>query len=617
MFQRFLLALDGSDHSLRAANIAIELAALLHASLDVVSVEETLPRYVAVAEEHTREHQAALGYFHHLQVPIRRRAEARGIQTQGVILSGHEVQALLHYASEHACDLLIIGAQGHSSVWRRYLGSTADKLINHAPCSVLVVRLQADTSHFGRLLVALDGSPLSWRAFQESLSLAKLLHASLHVLSVGERRVTPPGSTGPLGARSSATTGSLWNWGVYIQQIQARAVEQAQQAGLEIETMSREGDVGSALMQLTQEEMNTLLIMGATGHEHPWSPTLGGTVRKVANEGTCSILIIRIMHMQHRVRDVMRTNVATVTEQQPLAEVAHQLIDQGSRLLVVVDTAHRVLGIITLGALFTHSDVLRWLEQNRSAGTGPLEQQMQQMLTTSKKAGDIMNKRPLVVREDVPLEEAAQQMDARRVTRMPVVDAQRKLIGLLDQADLLRYYTDVPAGPDPIDLQANTARSEHKQMVSDATLEQVPIVPRAMPLTDVLPLVQEAPQRRVIVIDETGKAIGIIADSDILVACGFASHRHSLTALVSRFSLKLPEGWERHRTSSGPLMAQEVMRSRLFAVTPSTSIVEAFHLMLAQHIKRLVVVDEQGKPLGLVDRHHLLRSLLKNGSFPH
>ncbi len=90
-----------------------------------------------------------------------------------------------------------------------------------------------------------------------------------------------------------------------------------------------------------------------------------------------------------------------------------------------------------------------------------------------------------------------------------------------------------------------------------------------------------------------------------------------ITPLASRFSLKLPEGWERHRTSSGPLTAQEVMRSRLFAVTPSTSIVEAFHLMLAQHIKRLVVVDEQGKSPGLVDRHHLLRSLLKNGSFPH
>ncbi len=34
-------------------------------------------------------------------------------------------------------------------------------------------------------------------------------------------------------------------------------------------------------------------FLGATGHEHPWSSTTGGTARKVANEVPCAVLLVR------------------------------------------------------------------------------------------------------------------------------------------------------------------------------------------------------------------------------------------------------------------------------------------------------------------------------------
>ncbi len=55
------------------------------------------------------------------------------------------------------------------------------------------------------------------------------------------------------------------------------------------------------------------------------------------------------------------------------------------------------------------------------------------------------------------------------------------------------------------------------------------------------------------------------------------------------------------------------MRPHLVAVTPTTPVAEAVRTMLAHQIKRLVVVDEAGKPLGLVDRQQLLRSLVEGG----
>ena len=47
---------------------------------------------------------------------------------------------LPHYALEVGADLLIIGHSGHSGIWGRLLGTMADKVVDHAPCSVLVVR---------------------------------------------------------------------------------------------------------------------------------------------------------------------------------------------------------------------------------------------------------------------------------------------------------------------------------------------------------------------------------------------------------------------------------------------------------------------------------------------
>ncbi len=63
MFQHVLVAIDGSESSLRAAGIAIDLAILLHARLDILSVEETAPRYIATQEESNREHLAAVAHF--------------------------------------------------------------------------------------------------------------------------------------------------------------------------------------------------------------------------------------------------------------------------------------------------------------------------------------------------------------------------------------------------------------------------------------------------------------------------------------------------------------------------------------------------------------------------
>ena len=61
-----------------------------------------------------------------------------------VILEGDPAQTILDYVKEHGYTMLILGYKGHSAMERLLIGSTVNKIVTHAPCSVLVYRPPLD-----------------------------------------------------------------------------------------------------------------------------------------------------------------------------------------------------------------------------------------------------------------------------------------------------------------------------------------------------------------------------------------------------------------------------------------------------------------------------------------
>ena len=139
MFKKILVAYDGSKGSERALNMAINLAREQEATLWVLSVAEHLPRYPATideTEEALRMEEQALIQVQHKARLI---AEEEGVAAHMITRAGHAGQAIIRAATEGQVDLLVMGRSGHSEVWGRFMGSTADKVSRHAPCSVLIV----------------------------------------------------------------------------------------------------------------------------------------------------------------------------------------------------------------------------------------------------------------------------------------------------------------------------------------------------------------------------------------------------------------------------------------------------------------------------------------------
>jgi nucleotide-binding universal stress UspA family protein len=65
-------------------------------------------------------------------------AEDRDVKVSTEIRTGHAAQELLRAAETLRADLLVLGHSGHSAVWGRFLGATAEKVSRHAHCSVLI-----------------------------------------------------------------------------------------------------------------------------------------------------------------------------------------------------------------------------------------------------------------------------------------------------------------------------------------------------------------------------------------------------------------------------------------------------------------------------------------------
>jgi nucleotide-binding universal stress UspA family protein len=140
VYQSIVVGFDGSDSSRRALHKAVRLAKLSGAEMLVTMVEEHLPKYPSAMSETTEEREAVDAYFAELTKEVETLGREQGVQLGVRVAAGHPARVLCDVTKELRADLLVIGASGRSGLWAGVLGSTADRVVDHAPCSVLVVR---------------------------------------------------------------------------------------------------------------------------------------------------------------------------------------------------------------------------------------------------------------------------------------------------------------------------------------------------------------------------------------------------------------------------------------------------------------------------------------------
>jgi CBS domain-containing protein len=142
------------------------------------------------------------------------------------------------------------------------------------------------------------------------------------------------------------------------------------------------------------------------------------------------------------VRDVMTTPVITVTPDTPLREVARLLIEHRISGVPVTDDTGTVLGVVSEADFLMKEQGPEAIHHRRVARllgeSGATRAQLARLAARS--AGEAMSTPPITVGTWYRIVEAARLMTERRINRLPIVDDQRRLVGIVSRADLVRAY---------------------------------------------------------------------------------------------------------------------------------------------------------------------------------
>lgn len=139
MFSKILHANDGSDRAFKALAASLDLAHRYRAELHMICVEE-IPNLPTTIDEIVEERLDADHAFRPVIKRARELARRQGLAIAVHLVVGHPVQRIVDFAERHRFDLLVIGFMGHSALYERIIGGTADRLVRLAPCPVLVVK---------------------------------------------------------------------------------------------------------------------------------------------------------------------------------------------------------------------------------------------------------------------------------------------------------------------------------------------------------------------------------------------------------------------------------------------------------------------------------------------
>ena len=137
--------------------------------------------------------------------------------------------------------------------------------------------------------------------------------------------------------------------------------------------------------------------------------------------------------------ELMRADSPSVLATAPLAEVVTAVASTRLNRAVVVDADQRVVGVVS------DADVLRSVGASARAGVVGALMRLGGSAKGTTTAADVMHADAPVATADTTLAEAAQAMIAHRRKILPVVDADRRLLGVIDRADLLRAASDALA----------------------------------------------------------------------------------------------------------------------------------------------------------------------------
>lgn len=141
MFGKILLAIDGSEHSMKAADYAINLAKTDNAEVEIIHVRDSVEGYPSrVVYDAAALEKALAEDAEEVMVRAAAKFQETGVKHTKKIITGDAADVICREAEEKGIKIIVMGSRGLNTVTRFVLGSVSSKVLTYAHCPVLIVR---------------------------------------------------------------------------------------------------------------------------------------------------------------------------------------------------------------------------------------------------------------------------------------------------------------------------------------------------------------------------------------------------------------------------------------------------------------------------------------------
>jgi CBS domain-containing protein len=307
------------------------------------------------------------------------------------------------------------------------------------------------------------------------------------------------------------------------------------------------------------------------------------------------------------VSEVMRREVVAVHPDTPVTEVVELLLDKDFTAVPVVDDNNKVVGMVSDNDLLTRGGIRVTLSLKRATDPDFVQELHKQLKDPGRRVSEVMTREVVTVPPEIVLGKAAKLMVEKHLKRLPVVDKEGKLVGILGRLDILNTIAAVHL-PEwhPEAHPAGIAAT-----VADVMTREVPIVHESANLEEIFQLLVSSSHKRVVVVDDHRHVVGVIADSDLISRVSRENWPGLMEVLASKVPIEKISGSARqHVQKLRARSAKDLMTRTPITVRQEMPVASALVTSAETRTKRLPVVDADGHLVGIVGRTEMMRALL-------
>ncbi|WP_447980048.1 universal stress protein [Candidatus Nitrospira bockiana] len=222
-------------------------------------------------------------------------AEGRGIPATGRHEQGIASERIIETATVWDADLIVVGTRGRTGLDHVLLGSTAERVVKGAPCPVVTVRGDRDTSSIQRILVPLDLSDCSLEALEYAAQTAREFKAALRMLHVPDWA----------SIRLNFSPAELADHERVRGEIETRLggfVQAFGREGIPASFTLRNGPPPDAILEEAGESRSDLIVMGTHGRRGVSRLLFGSVTEAVLRRSSVPVLTLRSARFAGRER---------------------------------------------------------------------------------------------------------------------------------------------------------------------------------------------------------------------------------------------------------------------------------------------------------------------------